>query len=135
MALSLGVNGWPVSKCQEQLVDLAQKVFETPEGITRKLSDWTGGWYPLLYKATKFMMNSGAYDSTSLEKILQDAFGSKTELMTSRLPGPKVAVTATEASFPTRELLTTYNKSSHEAEETYRWFGSRGGHRLRIWEA
>jgi len=81
------------------------------------------------------MMNSGAYDSASLEKILQDAFGPKTELIAPRDPGPKVALTATDASSPMCELLTTYNKSGHEPEETYRWFGNREGHRVRVWEA
>ena len=129
------MNRWPISKCQEQLVDLAQKVFETPDGMTKRLSDWTGGWYPVVYKAAKFVMNSGAYDSSSLEKILQDTFGSKTELLASRAPGPKVAVTATDASSPMCELLTTYNKSSHKTEQTYRWYGDRGNHRIRVWEA
>ena len=133
--MSLGVNRWPVSKCQTQLIDLAQKVFETPDGVAKTLSDWTGGWYPLVYKAAKFMMNSGAYDSASLEKILQDAFGSKTELIAPRDPGPKVALTATDASSPMCELMTTYNKSGHLPEETYRWFGNRKGHRVRVWEA
>lgn len=133
--MSLGVNQWTIPKCQEQLVDLAQKVFETPDGMTKRLSDWTGGWYPLVYKAAKFVMNSGAYDSSSLENILQDTFGLETELLASRSPGPKVAVTATDASSPMCELLTTYNKSSHKTEQTYRWYGDRGSRRIRVWEA
>lgn len=103
IALGLGVQHWPLEKCIEKFVTLAEKAFQPQKGINT---------WGLSYLAT--LIHKGKYRTRPFEKALQEEFGEKKPLFGGENSVNqfkiKVAVTSTTNVESEPVVLTNYNR-------------------------
>lgn len=135
IALGLGVKRWSIAECQSKLTLLSQRVFSQDSGLGASLARITGGWSETIVRVARVFWCDSIYDGTTLEAVIQDAFGTDDLLAARGSDDVKVAVTATTGSSPPCTIFTNYDKRQHPKERAYGWPDHELASRVCIWEA